>query len=178
MIDVQQTPANADHFNRLLAFARDVLDCCAALGVHPVLSASLALFAYTRNPDLEVHDVDLSCPESHFPRLQESLRARGIDCTVTTWHVLQARRDDLKIEFDATEHWMRDIPARYERASIAGVPFTLVSLASLRELYRRGFVATADADDPATRAKHHAICAKLHAIDALQQQGESHTGNL
>ena len=177
MIDVQVTPANAAHFTRLLAFARDVLDCCAALGVHPVLSSSLALFAYTRNPDLEVHDVDLSCSESHFPRLQEALRERGIACTVTAWHVLQARRDDLKVEFDATEHWMRAIPAQYERASIAGVHFTMVSLASLRELYRRGFVATADTDDPGSRAKHHSICAKLRAIDVLQQRGDSHTGS-
>ncbi|MGB3306696.1 MAG: hypothetical protein WBA63_10970 [Thermomicrobiales bacterium] len=176
MIDVQETPANAAHFNRLLAFARDVLECCAALGVHPVLSASLALFVYTRDPELEVHDIDLSCSESHFPRLQESLQEREAECTVTAWHVLQARRDDLKIEFDATDHWMRDIPDQYERASIAGVHFTLVSLASLRELYRRGFVAMADADDPARCAKRHSICAKLRAIDALQQ-GESHTGN-
>lgn len=177
MIDVQVTPANATHFNRLLALARGVLAACDEAGVSPVLSSSLALFAYTHDPALEVHDIDLSCSEAHFPRLRQILLPRGIDCRETAWHVLQVRRGDLKIEFDATEHWMCGIPELYEWASIAGVRLRMVSLDSLRELYRRGFVATADADDPATQAKHRAIIAKLRSTDVHRELGEPDTGD-
>lgn len=168
MIEVTTTPRNRKHFSRLMAFAREVLEACDEVGVEPIVSASLAVFAYTRNPALEVHDVDLSCSESHFPRLRQALEERGIDCRITSWHVLQAVRADLKIDFDATEYWMQDIPEHYERARIGDVQFWMVGVDGLRELYRRGLVDTAGKIDDNRQVKHRAIAEKLRALDALR----------
>jgi hypothetical protein len=120
MLDVATTPANPRHFGRLMAFAREVLEVCAELGIEPIVSGSLAVFAYTENPTIEVHDVDLSCSESDFPRLRRALEGRDIDCRLKSWHVLQAVRDGLKIEFDSAECWMRNVPERYETVRVGG----------------------------------------------------------
>jgi hypothetical protein len=167
VIEVTTTPRNQQYFIRLMSFAREVVGVCDEVGIKPILSASLAVFAYTQNPTMEVHDVDLSCSESHFPRLRQALEARGIDCRMTSWHVLQAVKDDLKVDFDATEHWMQDIPERYEIAKIGNIQFWTVSVDGLRELYRRGLVDTADKVDGNNQIKHRAMKEKLRSLDAL-----------
>ena len=166
MIEVTTTPENQEHFTGLMSFAREVLAVCDEAGVRPILSGSLAVFAYTRDPTMEVRDVDLSCPESHFPRLRRALEGRGIGCRVRGWHVLQAVRGDLKVEFDATERWMRDIPERYEAAEIGDLRFRMVGVDGLRELYRRGLVDTAGEVDGNNQVKHRAIGQKLRALRA------------
>ena len=151
-----------------MSFAQEVLGVCDQVSIEPILTASLAVFAYTQDPSMEVHDVDLSCSESDFPRLRAALEDQGIDCRIKSWHVLQAVRADLKVEIDATEYWMRDIPERYERAGIGHVQFRMVGIDGLRELYRRGLVDTADKGDDNSQVKHRAIREKLRALDALQ----------
>ena len=168
MIEVTTTPRNQKHFSRLMSFAREVLGVCDEVGIKPILSAGLAVFAYTENPAMEVHDVDLSCSESHFPRLRQALEEQGIDCRITNWHVLQAVRADLKVEFDATEYWMKDIPEHYEAARIGAVHFRMVGIDGLRELYRRGLVDTADKVDDSNQTRHRAIKEKLRSLDALR----------
>lgn len=163
MIEVMVTPRNWKHFSRLMRFTREVLDVCDDVGIEPVLSASLAVFAYTQNSAMEVHDVDLSCSESQFPRLRRALRARGIDSRITTWHVLQARKSDLKVDFDATEYWMRDIVERNELAKIGDMRFRMVSIDVLRELYRRGLTDTATKVDDDNPNKHRGIREKLRS---------------
>lgn len=167
MIEVLATPRNQKHFSSLIGFAREVLEVCDEVGIEPVLSASLAVFAYSQSPNMEVRDVDLSCSESQFPRLRQALRARGIDCRITTWHVLQARRGDLKVEFDATEYWMGDIVECYELAKFGDVKFRMVGIDGLRELYRRGLIDTADKADDNSKVKHQAIREKLRSLDSL-----------
>lgn len=168
MIAVTATPKNEDHFRRLMAFARDVLAVCNDVGVAPFLDGSLAVFAYTQDAGMDVHDVDLNCSEAWFPRLQQALESRGFAAKVTDWHVLQVRRDGLKVEFGATEHWMQEMPEARETMTIDGIQLPMVTLDDLRELYRRGLVETsatgADSDPP----KHRAIAAKLRLLDGLR----------
>ncbi len=163
MIEVRAVPRNAAHFRDLMAFTRDVLDVCHEVGVLPILSSSLAVFAYTQNPQMDVHDVDLSCSEREFPRVQTALLQRGIDCQVTGWHVLQARRGRLKVEFDAFEFWMHGIDEPREAARIAGIDFQMVSLGDLRELYRRGLDDASEIDE----AKRRGISTKLALLDGV-----------
>ena len=172
MIDVTTKPQNADHVQRRLSFARDVLAICDELGIEPVLDSSLAVFAYTQEPSLEVHDIDLACPEADFPRLRESLEAQGIECRLKPWHVLQAHRSGLKIDFGASEYWNQNLPAGTERVCFGDVTFRVVSLDALRELYLRGLADTQGKTDPASVAKQSSYTEKLRllgAIDAGQQ---------
>lgn len=170
MIEVQGTPKNRTHYTGLLRFAQEVLNVCEEIGIEPILSASLAVYAYTQNPNMEVHDVDLSCSEAHFPRLGRALSTGGIDCRVRSWHVLRARKGDLKIEFDATEYWMRDIVECYELAKFGDVQFRMISIDGLQELYRRGLIDTADKADDQSKVKHQAIREKLRSLDALHDK--------
>lgn len=170
MIEVTTTPRNQKHFKRLMAFVREVLAVCDEVGVKPILDSSLAVFAYTRDPTVEVHDVDLNCSESQFPRLRRALEGRGIPCRITSWHVLQARRDTLKVEFGAAEHWMRDIPERYETVKIGGIQFQAVAVDGLRELYRRGLADTAGKTDDSNQIKYQAYSEKLRLLDAIRAE--------
>jgi hypothetical protein len=168
MIYTLITPRNREHFTRLTDFARDVLAICDDIGVEPIMDGSLAVFAYTRDPNLEVHDIDFSCSEPDFPQLRQGLQERGIQCEIRSWHVLQARRDGLKLEFGAIEHWMQGIPVGWEWVTIAGIQFQVLRLEYLREQYRRGLANTAGGahdDDP---AKHRAIQEKLRLLDSVR----------
>jgi hypothetical protein len=169
MIDVTTTPGNGDHFQRLMAFAREVLDACDEAGVEPVLDGSLAVFAYTQDPSMEVHDVDFSCSESVFPRLCRALNERGIHCEIRSWHVLQARRDGLKAELGAVEHWNRGIPDGRETARIGDIEFQIIGSDGLREQYRRGLENTANGAPDSDVPKHRRIAEKLRLLDELHQ---------
>ena len=168
MIEIRhERPKNRAHFARLFAFCKEILAICQDLGIEPVLNGSLAVFGYTRNRAMEVNDIDLACSELAFPRLARALDAKGIACVVKEWHVLQARRDDLKVEFDSMEHWLADLPGDYETLTIDGYAFKVVGPVGLKELYRRGLEATAGEDDEGNRAKHSAIAAKYEALCSI-----------
>ncbi|HYH11880.1 MAG TPA: hypothetical protein VD789_05940 [Thermomicrobiales bacterium] len=161
------SPSNEEHFSRLMAFTREVLRACDEAGVAPILDGGLAVFAYTREPGLEVRDVDFGCPESDLPRLQDALQRRGIHAEIRSWHVLQARRDDLKVEFGAVEHWNRGIPDHHERIRIAGIEFRVINVDGLREQYRRGVANTAEGAVDSDPVKHRASSEKLRLLDAM-----------
>lgn len=168
MIHLQHVhPHNPRHVTRLLAFAREILAICHTLEITPILSGSLAVFAYTQDSTLCVNDLDLACSESDFPRLGRALESHGTTVVYKPWHVLQARRDELKIEFDAVEYWMADLPVEVETLRVAGCTFEMVSLPALRELYKRGLDATVASQGPGDRAKHAAIARKYAALCAV-----------
>jgi hypothetical protein len=153
-----------DRLSRLLAFADDVLTVCEVLGIDPVLDGSMAVKAFTQDPALAVRDIDLNCSEDDFPRLQRALEEAGIFCEIQDWHVLQARREGLKVEFGATEFWMQGITGPYETLQLGNRTVRMVNREALRELYLRGFDATAAITSE--REKHEKIAAKLRALDA------------
>lgn len=132
------TPANAEHFQRLLTFTNMVLAVCERVGVSPTLSGSLAVLAYTQQRKIIVDDADLACSEREFSRLRAALTNEGINSSITTWHVLQAHQDGVKVEFDSIEYWMTGLSGRCRRLDTGHFVIRVVDLADLRELYRRG----------------------------------------
>lgn len=162
----KERPNSSEHFSRLLAFCQEIMVICHDLSITPVLSGSLAVLGYTGIETMKVNDIDLACSEREFPRLSSALGEKGIAHEVKPWHVLQARRDDLKVEFDSLEYWMTGIPQDYHTLVVGGMSFRVVSLSSLRELYRRGLEATVG--DEADRAKHRAIAEKYEALRSLK----------
>jgi hypothetical protein len=164
MVDVNIFPRNKKHFIDLIKFGAEVVGVCRELGIEPVASASLAVFAYTKNPNMVVNDIDVSCSESDFPKLSEALQARGIEWTLTEWHVLQAIRGDLKVEFDSKEFWMQDLSEDDEVLQIGDLRVKIVALDALKELYRRGLEATASMGDDATIVKHEAYEEKYEEL--------------
>jgi hypothetical protein len=158
----------------LYTFADDVLAVCDALGIEPVMDGSLAVRAYTQDPTITVRDIDLNCSEDDFPRLQRALEEAGIFCEIQDWHVLQARREGLKVEFGATEFWMQGICGPYETLQLGNHTVRMVNLEALRELYQRGFDATAGIAPE--REKHEKIEAKLRALDSASDAVDRTSG--
>ena len=76
------------------------------------------------------------------------------------WHVLQAHKDGLKVEFDSIEHWMAALWEECDTLIIDGYSFKVVGLSSLRELRRRGLEAVASQSNELKPAKYLAIAEK------------------
>ncbi|HVB52379.1 MAG TPA: hypothetical protein VND89_11665 [Acidimicrobiales bacterium] len=164
MIVMDTLPANKEHFGELLDFGAAVIDVCRELGIEPVASGSLAVFAYTANTDLEINDLDLSCSELDFPRLGAALKEKGVEVRLTAWHVLQALRDDLKVEFDAREIWLRDLPGDYETLHIGDVRLRIIGSSALETLYQRGIEATTNSSNASDIAKNQSFHDKIEVL--------------
>jgi hypothetical protein len=168
MIEIQNIyPENKEHFFRLLEFYEVINGICQELTIEPVLNGSLAVFGYTRNQVMKVNDIDLACSEMEFPRICRALDAKCIDYVVKDWHVLQVRQEDLKVEFDSIEYWMKDLPIDYEYLLIRNYPFKIVLLPVLKQLYQRGLEGTACFDDKINRAKYANFIAKLELLNSV-----------
>ena len=168
MIEIHNLrPQNSEHFLQLLAFYQEMIPVCHDLHITPLLTGSLAVFAYTRNPTIRVNDIDLACSESAFPRLSCALAAQDMWSEMKAWHVLQVRKDDLKIEFDSIEHWLAGVPTDYDTLIIGECVFNVVCLSSLQELYRRGLEEIARQRDAVSRAKYAAIAEKYALLCAV-----------
>ena len=156
--------AQDDRLGRLFTFANDVLKVCKELAIEPILDGSLAVRAYTQDSTITVRDIDFNCSEADFPRLRRALESNGISCEVREWGVLQARRDDLKVEFGATEVWLQGIACPHETLRFGNFSVRVVNREALRELYQRGFDATNGV--ASQRVKHEEIAAKLCALNS------------
>jgi hypothetical protein len=168
MIEIRnERPQNSEYFSRLLAFYQDIIPGCQDLRITPLLTGSLAVFAYTRNQMMQVNDIDLACSELAFPRLSYALAAQGLEFEVKAWHVLQVRKDDLKVEFDSLEHWFAGVSTDYDTLIIDECVFNVVRLSSLQELYRRGLEALACEGDEVNQAKYAAIAEKYALLCAV-----------
>ncbi len=168
MIEIRnECPQNSEHFFRLLGFYQEVVPVCHDLHITPLLSGSLAVFAYTRNPMMRVNDLDLACSESAFPRLNCVLAAQGVEAEVRAWRVLQVRKADLKVEFDSLEYWFAGVPTDHDTLIIGESVFNVVCLPSLQELYRRGLEEVARQHDAVSRAKYAAIAEKYALLCAV-----------
>jgi len=166
-----QRPKNKEHFARLLEFCKEVVALCSDLGIEPVLTGSLAVFGYTQSQAIEVNDIDLACSELEFPGLSRALDAKGFAHELKEWHVLQVRKDDLKVEFDSMEYWMAGLQEDYDTLMLDGCTLKVVGLAGMKELYRRGLQATAGQSDEANRAKHSALAEKIETLNMVSDCG-------
>ena len=161
-------PRNKERFDRLLVFLGEILEVCIGLGVEPIVDGSLAVFAYTHNPELNVNDIDLGCPEAAFPRIGAALDAKGTKHRLREWHVLQILRDDLRVELGSIEYWYRDLPIECETLRIGGRLVKLLGLGSLKALYKRGLDNTAgNLDEGNNRFKHESYRVKYDALNAI-----------
>lgn len=164
MFILDRSPKNNNEFIRLVHFLKEILVVCKSLDIEPVLSGSLAVFAYTKNQTLRVNDIDLACSEHDFPRIIKMLDNEHIEFRLKDWHVLQVWQDDLKVEFDSMEHWMQNLSTDYEILQLDTLSLKMVSLADLQALYARGLAATANQSDANAAAKQQALQSKVDLL--------------
>ena len=168
MIELKGLPGSTEKYVRLLDFCMEILGICHDLGISPVLSGSLAVFAYTGRSDINVNDVDLACSETQFPEIIHILEERSIQYHLKAWHVLQIIRDDLKVDLDSLEYWYRDLPMHYEILLIGDYKVNLLDLESLKTCYRRGMENTVDKTEEIEQAKFKQLKAKYEALEKVE----------
>jgi Aminoglycoside-2''-adenylyltransferase len=168
MIVLPYFPKNKDRFLRLIEFCKEVLDICSDLGISPILNGSLAVFAYTKNEEMSIDDVDLACSETEFPKIISALEERNINYKVKRWHVLQILHDDLKVELDSIEYWYKDLSMVGETLQIDSYTINMLSLKSLKEFYRRGIRDTADKTEENERNKCEALKRKYEVLEQVK----------
>jgi hypothetical protein len=168
MITLDNFPINQDKFLRLIEFCKEVLDICNDLSISPVLNGSLAVFAYTKNQELNVNDVDLACSETKFPQIISALEERGISYKLKEWHVLQILKEDLKVELDSIEYWYKDISTDYEILQIDSYAINMLGLKSLKEFYKRGVKDTANKTEGNDIIKHEALKVKYAVLEQVK----------
>jgi hypothetical protein len=154
------------HDSDLLQFAGLVIHTCQELGIQPVLNGSL----YTHALSLQVHDVDLACSEVHFERIQAALQSPYIETRRMEWQVLRLYRDGRKVELDALERWLSDLPSQREVLSTDFFQVQVVSLDYLRTLYQRGINAQS-AQENAANPKLSALRQKLALLHNIPANG-------
>lgn len=135
-ITLQGYPRNKDKFVRLIKFFKAILGICEEIDIHPVVDGSLAVFAYTKNIDIDVNDIDLSISETVFPRMISILKTKGIEYRLRKWHVLEVVKDDLKIGFGSTEQWSQGLPINYENLHVGNHQVKILGLSGLTKQYR------------------------------------------
>jgi hypothetical protein len=168
MIVLNCFPKNKDKFLRLLEFCKEVLDIGNDLGISLILSGSLAIFAYTKNQEMSVNDVDLGCLETEFPKIISGLEERNISYRLKEWHVLQILKDDLKVELDSIEYWYKDLSLSGETLQIDHHRINMMSLKNLQELYKRGMKDTANKMEESEKRKYEALKEKYEALERVK----------
>lgn len=132
MRTIEGFPKNREKFVRLIDFFKRVLDICGDLKINPILDGSLAVFAYTNSQNMDVNDVDLSCPEADFSRIIAVLEEKEIEYKLREWHVLQILHGDLKVELGAVEYWLEGLPVELETLQIDEYRVNMLGLNSLQ----------------------------------------------
>ncbi len=168
MIELNYFPKDKDRFLRLIEFCKDVLDICHDLGISPLLNGSLAVFAYTKNQDMNVEDVDLACSEIEFPKIISALEERNISYKLKEWHVLQIWKGDLKVELDSIEYWYKGLSRVGETLQIESHTINMLSLQDLKEFYQRGMKDTATKTKENEKRKYEALKRKYEALEKVK----------
>jgi len=128
-------PKNKEKSVKLIEFFKAILDICKDLNIGPVLDGSLAVFAYTKNKNITINDIDLSVSEAEFPRIINALEKNGIKHDLKEYHVLETLKDDLKIGFGSAERWSRGLPIDYETLQIGNHKVKVLSYVGLVKQY-------------------------------------------
>lgn len=132
-------PKNKERFTRLMAFLTDILDVCESINIHPILNGSLAVFLYTKNQNLAIDDIDLPHAEKDFPKIESALIKSGFNVQIRPWHVLQVRKDDLKVEFVDTDFWYPGVVIEHQDyLEIGKHKLRVLKLDSLTSFYEIG----------------------------------------
>lgn len=160
-------PKNKEKYVRLLEFFGEVLEICEVLGVTPILDGSLAVFAYTKNPDMEINDVDTSISEIDFSKVIKILREKGITYKLKEWGVLQVWKEDLKIELGSAERYLKDMPNDYEDMEIAGYKIKMLSLKTLTTFYKQSMDERAKSDLESDKVKYERLKSRYELLLAI-----------
>ncbi len=166
MVSLIGYPKNKGKFVKLIDFFKKVLDICVPIGIDPIIDGSLAVFAYTGNHDIEVNDVDTSIHENDFPKIMKALDEKGMSYELKEWHVLQVKKDDLKVELGSLEYWLKEIPVQTETLIIDSYKVAMLTKDNLKKFYEQAMETRLKGTDPNDKIKYERLKVKYEVLIA------------
>lgn len=127
------------------------------------------MFLYTKNDDILVNDIDLSHPEKDYPKIEFALNEAGLNAKIQDWHVLQVRKDDLKVEFGDTDFWYPGVPiVHQDYLEVGDHKLKILELDSLISFYEIGLKnLNLDKDK---KQKYHEVKTKYEMLKKVANQ--------
>ncbi len=130
----------ASNFKKLLAFGKTISSVCEKVNVAPITYGSLAYAAYTRDDDMVVSDIDFLIPESKFQEIIAELQKdKQFKNELTPFHTIKVYKDDLLIELDSIECYLKNVFADSAEFKINNNNFNILNIDSLIKMYKTGF---------------------------------------
>lgn len=131
-------PKNKKHFSKLILFAKELFEICRKLNVKPVIYGSVAYAVYTKDESININDVDALVPKLYFSKIISKIKdKRDIYYEETNYNSLKIFKDKLKITSDSIEEYYKNLSQNFVKVKVNNIPFIIVSLESLREIYRK-----------------------------------------
>ena len=141
-------PKNKEHFKKLIPFVKKIFSLLRDNRIPFVIYSSYAVFHYTKDPNLEVNDLDVLIDQKKLPNVMEVLRKNKIKFKfLPEWETLIIKKGKLKLDID----WMGkggkgikegNIPSKTISINFFGIPAKLVTLPDLCDTYLRGYKRT------------------------------------
>ena len=160
VIKISDFPKNSNHFLRLKFFCKEILEACNEVKIKPIAYGSLAFFAYTRNKNWKVNDIDLLIPESGFMKVIPMLKKKRIKYDYSKeWHTLGIMKGNLKIEFDSKDYWQRNLPKKFVMLDFGDLKITAVNKNTLTTIYKKA--SEVSKDNPEGNRRKYEVLKKL-----------------
>ncbi len=139
MNKIKYKPKNKEYFSKLLSFAKELYNILNELKIKPTVYGSLAYIFYTEDKNIEIHDIDFLTKKENFQKIIKKVKEnKSLRYEKTNYNSLKIFKNDAKITFDAIEEYYKDLPEEFIEIEINEVPFKIISLESLKKIYKRG----------------------------------------
>ncbi len=154
-------PTNKEHYLKLLAFAKEVVEKLRAEGIGPVLWGGLAYFAYSRDESYNVSDMDLLIPEKQLSLALRTLKESPwtVDY-IDGWDSIVVRKSQLRVELDPLERYCKSRDFALASFPSLSLSIPIVSLDELVAIYKRAAERSEDKPE-AHRAKWERLKRKV-----------------
>ena len=129
-------PRNKAKYLRLLAFCKEILVICKELGVTPVAWGGIAYFAYTKDKNVTLHDIDFLVPERYIPKVIDVLKKKRMRYHYNSyWQELRIFHKGLRVELDPMETYLKGRQDLKE-FQFGSVHLKVLGLDSLKGVYK------------------------------------------
>ena len=156
-------PKNKAFFIRLKKFCKEILDICKKNEVTPIAYGGLIYFAYTRNKNYAIKDIDFLIPENSFNRIMKDLKKKGIKYKYyPKWHTMPIFKGNLRIELDSTDFWQKNLPKDFRYFDFDGLVVKAVSLDTIIKIYKHA--SEVSKDKPEQHLKRFEALKKLKEL--------------
>jgi hypothetical protein len=129
-------PSNKSQYNKLLEFAREIVDICNEVEVNPIVYGSLAYFVYTKDKKVKINDIDFLIPKKFYNKIIKELEKRKIKYNWDPkWPILRVFKGKLLIELDPIDDWPKQVVRTSQEFSFNGLKLRVVSLDLIKKSY-------------------------------------------